>query len=1204
MSRKAPEIDKRQFEDLVQKFQSLIPFYTREWHPEEGEPGFALYMIFNRMLEILLQRLNQVPQKHFIAFLNELGITRLPAQPAKAPMTFSLAEGTAEHVLIPEKTQIAAGDVVFETEQNILATPSRLIKAYSLDAKNDGIYESPPHIVSGKSASLFKTKLRHHAEQGDTEIFPQRSEGLQEGDILDIGESEYGIVSTVDESKVTLQHKLKNNHNVNCLVEKITHFELFEGKNLQEHVIYLGHNDVFNLKGMTQVELTFSLTRGTLLQFRSLIWEYWGERTMAEGGDEKISDWYPFSNPVISNGRLVLKKNNRDEITEHEVNEIQSRWIRCRVPSSQITQFQEIQLDTITAISTPLSEQNTPKIPDLIFYNDIPLDVTLAQGTFKNGLYPFGRQPRLFDTCYLGSAETFSKKGATITLDVTTAGETVSDVPLDVLLSWEYWNGKGWSVIEDIKGYKGQVEDTKVTQFYASGQIVFTCPDDIEKTMVSGQENYWIRIRLIHGGYGKVEFVEDTENVTFKITAQGLNNLTKQGVPSHVLVKLAILQGYDIKTKEEFIAILYSLLGIDDATKYQSIILTHAQQTVWIPDYSQIHPPILDKLTLSYTLKGQFLNYCLTYNNLEFQDRTKESRIDKKPFLPFTPLDDSHQTLYLGFHQQLEKGPVSLFFSIEEQAWSLDIPPGIDWEYYAGNGKWTRLDMVDETRGLARSGTIQYVFPQEITRSKKFGKTCYWIRAVDKKDQFTSIKKVYTEGYRELPPYPSVGIASKTSVRALDTEKAAPETTERSPCQRILSFSHPEWQYQKDINQYAISPKIKGIYVNTTWAVQAESVKNEVLGSSNGTTHQTFSLLKKPVLTEEIWVNELNTLSEQDKASIIKAEAYQIEETKDSQGNTAEFWVKWGAVEDLVASTKDGRHYTIDNVVGEIMFGDGIHGRIPPIGTNNIRAGYQIGGGSQGNIEAYEIKDLKSSLPFVEKAFNPLASSGGTDIESVENAIERGAHILKHRNRSMTAEDFEQLASKASRAIARAKCLPHIDNQGQFMPGWITFLVVPQSRENRPRLSLQLKRQIENYLKEHSANTVIERNRLQVLEPLYVEASVNTSLVAVSPDQIPIAERNTLAKLQAFFHPLTGGHSGQGWDFGTLPCFSEIYALLEKIEGVDHVESLSLALRTYTEETILSEFHISPEQQADVELPAYAIIYSGEHSVTVMIETS
>jgi hypothetical protein len=154
--KKRPKIDERDFERIVAELRALAPYHVSELDVsgDKGE-GVALLKIFANMLTLVIGRLNRVTDKNFIAFLDMLGIKLLPALSARAPVTFLLSEGATETVLIPEKTQIAAGEIVFETEKNIMATPSKLVKAYSIDVVKDGIFESPPNVVSGYKREMY-----------------------------------------------------------------------------------------------------------------------------------------------------------------------------------------------------------------------------------------------------------------------------------------------------------------------------------------------------------------------------------------------------------------------------------------------------------------------------------------------------------------------------------------------------------------------------------------------------------------------------------------------------------------------------------------------------------------------------------------------------------------------------------------------------------------------------------------------------------------------------------------------------------------------------------------------------------------------------------------------------------------------------------------------------------------------------------------
>ena len=71
MAPQAPKIDTRTIEDILGEVRSLTPFYQPAWDARlEKGPGAALLQVFAKMLEGLVKRLNEVPQRNFIEFLN------------------------------------------------------------------------------------------------------------------------------------------------------------------------------------------------------------------------------------------------------------------------------------------------------------------------------------------------------------------------------------------------------------------------------------------------------------------------------------------------------------------------------------------------------------------------------------------------------------------------------------------------------------------------------------------------------------------------------------------------------------------------------------------------------------------------------------------------------------------------------------------------------------------------------------------------------------------------------------------------------------------------------------------------------------------------------------------------------------------------------------------------------------------------------
>lgn len=1189
----SPPIDRRKFEQLLEEFYQRVPFYTPEWRPgSELALDSALVKIFNLMLTDTIERLNQSPPKHFIDFLNMLGVKLLPALPARVPVTFYLSTGATAPVIIPAKMQVAANSptggepIPFETEKLILATPAKLVDAYSVNPKLDQVFRAPTGFLGETTIAPFTAQLSFVAQPGDTKLFLDTKADLQPGDLLKIGggdEADYVEVRKPTENKVELNQVLKYRHSSGQLVNKVRIFELFEGLDQQAHILYLGHKNLFQIKDQVSIQLVFSSWKQEA-SVEHIGWEYYGKEK-----DSETQNWYAFDEvkSVTNTNKIILTltKKNANELKELEIYGVKSNWIRGVVEPNQIKTCKNITIGTVSAIVEPFpTGTKSGVIPELAFHNDVPLDP-------KQAFYPFGQKPRLFDTFYFASQEAFSKQGFQIKLNITVisslptsqipvervqgigqtfkrrlAGSQITMVEdlltrtpaelarilettpiraenildaarrefydraapstLDTMgsenppvLSWEYWNGKGW--------VKLPLEPSSANEnFLAPSQrsIHFICPIDMDQITVSGQQNYWVRVRLISGDYGREEFSVDPNQEGKIIT-------TSNFYPPQI-------SGFKIN----------------------------------------YHPP-------DGQSQGFPLETCLTLNHLTFQDRTEESQSTGKPFQPFQALDDAHQTLYLGFDAPPLKGPISLFASLEIQDYTERNRPRVQWEYFRqrdGHGAWSRLDVVDGTNNLTRSGTIEFVGLPDFALITYFGKALYWIRAIDVQDRFKPLERA---------------IAQQLEVRRSPQTKFSEmdgSFTGLEPCAQPLQLIRSPF-LSAQLRDIAPSPKFKGLFLNTTWASQAESFNEQILGSSDGTKNQTFSFFKFPVIAEEIWVNELSALSTGEREALLTQSDRAISEIKDDSGNTTAFWVRWDPVEDLLDSTATDRHYTIDRTFGLFQFGDGIEGAVPPIGVDNIRATYQAGGGSRGNVEAGSITVLKSSIGFVERVTNWEAAGGGSDTELIDQALARGSQMLKHRHRAVAAEDFERLAHLASRSIARVKCLPNFNDQGQAKTGWVTVIIVPQSTDPQPKPDPLLKQQVEIYLRDRTANVVTAPRHLVVISPVYVEVSITTTLIATALETVPLVEKAAIEQLNTFLHPLLGSDTGMGWNFGQLPCLSDFYGLLEAIAGLDHVQALTMTLNVPQNPPIL----VTTDQPLEVALPAYILVSSGRHQVTV-----
>ncbi len=160
-----PHLDDRTWQDLVDQMRALIPQYAPDWTDHNpSDLGITLIELFAWLTEGVIYRLNQVPDKSYIAFLNLLGVTRDPPAPAHTYLTFDT--GTASNV--PAGTQVsttpASGQppVVFQTDESVRVLPIRLdtvlqVGPFANDAATARYRELSPAFVAAPTAKTLVT---------------------------------------------------------------------------------------------------------------------------------------------------------------------------------------------------------------------------------------------------------------------------------------------------------------------------------------------------------------------------------------------------------------------------------------------------------------------------------------------------------------------------------------------------------------------------------------------------------------------------------------------------------------------------------------------------------------------------------------------------------------------------------------------------------------------------------------------------------------------------------------------------------------------------------------------------------------------------------------------------------------------------------------------------------------------------------------
>ncbi|ANJ25712.1 putative baseplate assembly protein [Agromyces aureus] len=144
MNLPAPNLDDRRFQDLVDDAKRLVALRCPEWTDHNvSDPGVTLIEAFAFMTDELLYRLNRVPDRLYLAYLDLLGVSLFPPANASTELVFWLSAPRTETVVVPARTE--AGTPRTETSESIVFTtvddreipPRSLIRIGSQPAAGD-----------------------------------------------------------------------------------------------------------------------------------------------------------------------------------------------------------------------------------------------------------------------------------------------------------------------------------------------------------------------------------------------------------------------------------------------------------------------------------------------------------------------------------------------------------------------------------------------------------------------------------------------------------------------------------------------------------------------------------------------------------------------------------------------------------------------------------------------------------------------------------------------------------------------------------------------------------------------------------------------------------------------------------------------------------------------------------------------------------
>jgi predicted phage baseplate assembly protein len=478
----------------------------------------------------------------------------------------------------------------------------------------------------------------------------------------------------------------------------------------------------------------------------------------------------------------------------------------------------------------------------------------------------------------------------------------------------------------------------------------------------------------------------------------------------------------------------------------------------------------------------------------------------------------------------------------------------------------------DETGGLRRPGFVSFIAPQVGPRKQASVAAVAGERITTggplEAARFTSGETVVIRKDKKAE------VALVLQVRSADLVLAGPAgddytggVLEQAALPRF-GVSRDWLRVRWDADVLPDFPRIRGIYLNAAASQQMETITDETLGSGEGSLNQTVFFRKFPVMPgEKLEVRELEGARADVEYPILReellAQGFPEDDiravTEARSGKVQEVWVRWRAKPHLFFSGPDDRHYAIERSRGRVLFGDGLRGRVPAAGRNNIRAArYCSGGGLRGNVPARTMTQMLSGVP-AQSVFNPVPASGGADTETLQQVLWRGPEVMRHRARALSARDYEALARESSPGVAAARALPATSAGLRPAPGSVTLIVVPHSADAAPMPPYEMRRFIARYLAARAPASV-DPNRITVIGPKYVFVGVSARVEPADRSEAASVRQAVLAALARFLHPLQGGPEGRGWPFARGVFLSDVAGIVEGVRGVDYVRRLQLTV--------------------------------------------
>ncbi len=239
------------------------------------------------------------------------------------------------------------------------------------------------------------------------------------------------------------------------------------------------------------------------------------------------------------------------------------------------------------------------------------------------------------------------------------------------------------------------------------------------------------------------------------------------------------------------------------------------------------------------------------------------------------------------------------------------------------------------------------------------------------------------------------------------------------------------------------------------------------------------------------------------------------------------------------------------------------------------------------------ISKFRNGLSVVKSIRQPYASFGGCAVESDDAFYTRVSERLRHKNRCITAWDYERIILEAFPKVHKVKCIPHAKEDRWLVPGNVLIVVIPDMKNKnamdplQPKVDADTISRITSYIQEHMAMQV----KVKVKNPCYQNVQFDFKVKFYDKYEFNYYSEQLKQELIQFLSPWAF-KTDYDISFGGKVYKSVVLDFVEEREYVDYITDFRMY--TYTGE-IASTNDVNVAQP---ERPDAVLVSAGTHIIS------